>query len=137
MNTQGVGRQAERGGNGTIKLILGAIGLVLIVFLILEINKSAKASVITCEAPPGYEVISQTMAKNLAGQPFYIAKAIVSFGDGAVGKSGASIPACVSKDTSLQTVGGVFALLDDGRMIFIASGVIGTSATPLPETPQQ
>jgi hypothetical protein len=75
------------------------------------------------------------MATNLDGQPFYIVRAIVNAGDGSVGGKSVSIQACISKDSSLQTVGGVFAYLRDGRLVFIASGVIGAEV-PLPEPPQ-
>lgn len=139
MNSREIGKEKEGSHKSGFQRWKGLIAVVGIFLLLATIFLTQRAKVeaksITCTAPVGYELVSNTMATNLAGQSFYIARAIVNSGDGASGGKAVSIQACVSKDPALQTVGGVFAYLRDGRMVFIASAVIGVEV-PLPQPPQ-
>jgi len=112
--------------------------LIVAVVSIVVISKQAEAKTIECVAPAGYRLVVDKIGRYLNGDEFYIAKAIVSDGDGSLAGKSVSISACTFKDPSLpfQLVGGIFAKVDK-KLVFIASGVIGLGTTaPLTGTPQ-
>jgi len=117
-------------------IIIGFIVLVILAFIIFLPKLSQPTNLGSCSAPDGYTSISNVMATNLDENPMFVARAIISTGEGTSGGMQVVIPACGSNDPSLQNIAGIFIRLSDGRLAFVANGAVGMETPPLAQVVQ-
>ena len=119
-----------------VLISVGVIGLVAFVLWLFYTTRTQPVNIGSCVPPEGYSTITNVMAADQAGKPIFIARAIIATGEGAPGGTQVVIPACGSTDPALQNVAGIFVLLSDGRLAFVANGAVGMEMSPLAQAAQ-
>jgi uncharacterized protein with PQ loop repeat len=115
---------------------VGVICLVAFALWLFYTTRTQPVNIGSCVPPDGYSTITNVMAADQAGKPIFIARAIIATGEGAPGGTQVVIPACGSTDPALQNVAGIFVLLPDGRLAFVANGAVGMEISPLAQAAQ-
>jgi hypothetical protein len=115
-----------------VKIVLILAGLVVFVGIgVLAFNETVFAGS-ECQAPnDNYRLVENRMATDLAGNPVFIVRGISVTGEGSSGGKKVVIPACGSKDQSIEEVNNVYLFLD-GQQIFLLTGSVGRDVSSNP-----
>lgn len=120
-----------------VKTGLIFVGLIILASIgILALGAPVFASS-ECLAPnENYRLVENRMATDLAGNPVFVVRGISVTGEGSSGGKKIVIPACGSKDQSIEEVNNVYLFLD-GQQIFLLTGSVGRDLSSNPtEVPQ-
>lgn len=84
-----------------------------------------------CKPADGFAYVSNVMAKNPeTEEQIYIARAVISTGSPIASDKQIKWPTCTTKDASLMSVRNLYVVID-GKVSYLASGVIGLGTGPL------
>lgn len=121
-------------GRGVKLTIVTLIAVAFVVFFVLVLPALADGS--ECVAPQGYQLVESRMAFDLLGNPVFVVRGVFATGEGSTGGKKVVIPACGSKDQSIEEVNNVYLFLD-GQQIFLLTGSVGRDLSSNPtEVPQ-
>lgn len=88
-----------------------------------------------CEAPAGYEMITNKMVTDSNGDQIFILRGVIASDEAVQGGKKIILPPCGTTETGLKTINNMFINLD-GKVVFLAAGTIGEDSNPT-EVPQQ
>lgn len=88
-----------------------------------------------CQAPNGYEMVTNKMVTDLSGNEIFILRGVIATGESVQGGKKIVLPPCGTTETGLATINNMFVVMD-GKQVFLAAGTIGVDSNPT-EVPQQ